>query len=161
MNCSPAVMYSVCKPDISESSKSEPVYALLPIISSEYTQQRIWNLHTACSYSLLSECPLGVHLMLSVLLLTVSVHHQHPQQVMDFRLFFLVIYMENTTQKTPWQPQYVHCYGSMLIADNVTIPHLHDFRLWTWCERDLRFWNFTQLRLVVSFWCWRFKSWDV
>jgi len=31
----------VCKPDISETSKSEPVYALLAIISSEHTQQRI------------------------------------------------------------------------------------------------------------------------
>jgi len=34
-------MYSVCKPDVSETSKSEPVYALLAIISSEHTQQRI------------------------------------------------------------------------------------------------------------------------
>jgi len=39
--CSPAAMYSVCKPDISETSKSEPVYALLAIISSEHKQQRI------------------------------------------------------------------------------------------------------------------------
>ena len=37
MSCSPAVMYSVCKPDISETSKSEPVYDLLAIISSEHT----------------------------------------------------------------------------------------------------------------------------
>ena len=41
MSCSPAVMYSVCKPYISETSKSEPGYALLAIISSEHTQQRI------------------------------------------------------------------------------------------------------------------------
>jgi len=41
MSCSPAVMYSVCKRDISESSKSEPVYAFLAIIFSEHTQQRI------------------------------------------------------------------------------------------------------------------------
>ena len=33
MSCSPAVMYSVCKPDFSETSKSEPVYDLLAIIS--------------------------------------------------------------------------------------------------------------------------------
>jgi len=41
MSCSPAVMYSVCKLYISETSKSEPGYALLAIISSEHTQQRI------------------------------------------------------------------------------------------------------------------------
>ena len=41
MSCSPAVMYSVCKPDISETSKSEPVYDLLAIKSSEHTRQRI------------------------------------------------------------------------------------------------------------------------
>jgi hypothetical protein len=31
----------VCKPDISETSKSEPVYALLAIVPSQYTQQSI------------------------------------------------------------------------------------------------------------------------
>jgi len=36
---SPAVMYFVCKPDISETSKLEPVYALLAIISLEHTRQ--------------------------------------------------------------------------------------------------------------------------
>ena len=41
MICAPAVMYSVGKPDISGTAKSEPVYALLAIISSEHTQQRI------------------------------------------------------------------------------------------------------------------------
>jgi len=40
-SCSPAVMHSVCKPYISETSKSEPSYALLAIISSEHIQQRI------------------------------------------------------------------------------------------------------------------------
>ena len=43
MSCSPALIYSVCKPDISETSKSEPVYAVFAIISSEHTQQRIWK----------------------------------------------------------------------------------------------------------------------
>jgi len=93
MSCSPAVMYSVCKPDISETSRSEPVYALLAIISSEHTQQGIWNLHTAGSYSSLSACSLGVHLMFSVLFLTVTVHHQQPQQVMDLILFLIVLYL--------------------------------------------------------------------
>jgi len=41
MSSSPAVMYSVCQPDNSETSKSEPVYALHGIIPSEHTQQRI------------------------------------------------------------------------------------------------------------------------
>ena len=41
-------MYSVCKPDISETSKSEPVYAHLAITSSEHTQQRIWKKLAHC-----------------------------------------------------------------------------------------------------------------
>ena len=43
MSYSPDVMYSVCKLDISETSKSEPVHAILAIISLEHTQQRIWK----------------------------------------------------------------------------------------------------------------------
>jgi len=31
----------VCKPDISATSKSEPIYSVLAIVSSEHTQQRI------------------------------------------------------------------------------------------------------------------------
>ena len=38
MSCSLAVMYSVSKPYSSETSKSEPGYALLAIISSEHIQ---------------------------------------------------------------------------------------------------------------------------
>ena len=41
MSCSSAVMHSVCKPDIAETSKSEPAYALLAIRSSKRTHQRI------------------------------------------------------------------------------------------------------------------------
>ena len=41
MSCSPGVMYSLCKSHIAETSKSEPAYALLAIISSKHTQQRI------------------------------------------------------------------------------------------------------------------------
>jgi len=41
MKFSTAIMYFVCMPDISETSESEPVYALLAIISSEHLQQRI------------------------------------------------------------------------------------------------------------------------
>ena len=37
--------------------------------SSKPTQQRIWNLHTAGSYSLLSECSLGIQLLFSLFLL--------------------------------------------------------------------------------------------
>jgi len=43
MSCSPAVTYCVCKPDISEASKSKRVYTLLAIMSSEHTQQWIWK----------------------------------------------------------------------------------------------------------------------
>jgi len=94
MSCSPAVMYSACRPDISETSKSEPVYALLSIISSEHTQQRnLLHLHTAGSCSSLSECSLGIRSMFSILLLTVNVHHKEPQQVMDISLFLVALYL--------------------------------------------------------------------
>ena len=67
MNCSPAVMYSVSKPYISETSKSEPGYALLAIISSEHTQQRINTtaknptFHQLCRHAQIEqeECPQG------------------------------------------------------------------------------------------------------
>jgi hypothetical protein len=57
--------------------------------------------------------------MLSLLFLTVNVHHKQPQQVMDFSPFLLAVYLlwdnfvisamtsmhvNNTTQKTPCQP---------------------------------------------------------
>jgi hypothetical protein len=57
--------------------------------------------------------------------------------------------MNNTTKKTPCQPQSVHSLG-MLIAENVTLPQLLDFRLRT------QEWDFTQRRLVVS--CRRFGT---
>ncbi len=72
-----------------------------------------------------------------------NVHHTQPQQEMDFIvLFLLALYLlwynflisemtsiqVNTTKKTPCQPQSVHSVG-MLIAENVTLPQLHDFRL--------------------------------
>jgi len=44
MSWSPAVMYSVCKPDISETSKSDPVYALFAIIRAYTTK----NLKETC-----------------------------------------------------------------------------------------------------------------
>ena len=43
-------MYSVCQPDILETSKSEPVYALLAIISSEHTQKRIFKKPAALAH---------------------------------------------------------------------------------------------------------------
>jgi len=48
MSCSPAVMYSVWKHDISETSKSERVYAVLAIICSEHTKQRNWKKLAHC-----------------------------------------------------------------------------------------------------------------
>jgi len=80
----------VCKPDISETSKSEPVYALLAIISSEHTQQRIWNLlhlHTAGSYSSLSVCSLGIHSTSSLLFLTVFITNSNTWWISAY--FFL------------------------------------------------------------------------
>ena len=100
-----------------------------------------------------SECSLGIHSMFSILRLTVNVHHKEPQQVMNFSLFLLALYllwdnfrisemtsihMNNTTKKTPCQPQSVHSLG-MLRAENATLPHLRDFWLRTRCKRDTRF----------------------
>jgi len=60
------------------------------------------------------------------------------------------IHMNNTTKKTPCQPQYVHSLG-MLTAENVILPQLLDFGLRTRSKWDLRFFgDFTQRRLVVS-----------
>ena len=69
---------------------------------------------------------------------------------MDFSVFLLAPYLlwynslisemtsihMNTTNKTPCQPQAVHSLG-MLIAENVTLPRLHDFRLQTQYKCDL------------------------
>ena len=51
----------------------------------------------------------------------------------------------NTTKKTPCQIQSVHSLG-MLIAGNVTLPQLHEFRLRTRCKCELR--SFGILRSV-------------
>ena len=67
---------------------------------------------------------------------------------MDFSLFLLALYLlwdnyltsemttihvNNTTKKTPSQLQSVHSLG-MLIAENVTLPQLRDFRLRMRCK---------------------------
>jgi len=98
------------------------------------------NLHTAGFCSLLSECSLGIHSMFSLLFLTVNVHHKQPQRVIDFSLFLFALYllwnnflisemtsihMNNTTKKTPCQPQSVHS-RQMLIAENLTLPQWRD-----------------------------------
>jgi len=125
MSCSPAVTYSVCKPDISEISKSEPGYALLAIIPSEHTQQRIWQKVATLAHW-------------RVLFIGQNVHHKQPQHVMDFSLFLVALYllwdnflisemtsmcMNNTTKKTPCHPRSVHFLG-MLIAENAILPQL-------------------------------------
>ena len=70
MSCSPAVVYSVCKPDISDTSKSEPVMLSLPLyLQSIHNKEFERNLHTAGSYLSLSECSLVVQPFLLALYL--------------------------------------------------------------------------------------------
>ena len=147
MSCSPAIVYSVCKLDISETSKSEPVMPSLPLyLHSIHNKEFERNLHAAGSCSLLSECSLGIHSMFSLLFLTLNVHHKQPQQMMDFSLFLLALYLlwdnflisEMTSihvnnTKLHCQPQSVNFLG-ILIAENVTLPQLRDFRLRTQCK---------------------------
>ena len=89
------------------------------IISSEHTQQRIWQKVATLAYCRvllsLSECSLGIYLAFILLFLTVNVHHKQSHQVMDFSLFRLPLYLswdnfrisemssicENNTTKTP------------------------------------------------------------
>jgi len=48
------------------------------------------------------------------------------------------IHVNNTTKKTPCQPQSVHSLGMLKHAtENITLPQLRDFRLRTRCKRDL------------------------
>ena len=119
---------------------SLPLY--LQIIHNKEFERNLLHLHTAGSCMSLSECSLGIHSMFSLQFLTVNVHHKRPLQVMDFGLFLLALYLlwnnyliykmtstqVNTTKKTPCQPQSVHSLG-MLIAENITLPQLHDCRL--------------------------------
>ena len=121
----------------------------LPLyLQSIHNKESERNLHTAGSCSSLTECSLGMPSMFSLLLLTVNVHHKQPQQVVDFSLFLPALYLlwdtflisemtsvhgNKNTKKTPCQPQSVHSLG-MLIAENVTLPQLRDFRLRTRCN---------------------------
>jgi len=99
-----------------------------------------------------------------------NVHHKQPQQVVEFsrNLFalyllwdnFLIsemtwIHVNNTTKKTPCQPQTVHSH-LMLIAENVTLPHWRVQALNAVQIKSALFWDVTQRRLVVS--CWRFGT---
>jgi hypothetical protein len=78
----------------------------------------------------------------------VNRNDKQPQQVMDISLFLLALYLfwdnfltsemtsihvNNTTKKTPSQPQSVRSLG-MLTAENTTLPQLRDCRLRTWCK---------------------------
>ena len=162
MSCSTAVLYSVCKPDISETSKSEPVYAVLATVSSEHTQQRIWMELANCRVLFITTRRFTRH-TLDVQPSNCecsSQHHKQPQQVMVSSLFLLSFYLlwdnflisemasihvNNTTKKTPCQPQSVQSLG-MLTTENVTLPQLRDFRLQTRCIWDLH--SFGILRSV-------------
>ena len=82
MSCSSAVIYSVYKPDISETFKSEPVYALPAIYlqsihNSEY-ERNLLHLHTAGSYLSLSECSLSIQLLCIVLHCVYSIVYCTP-----------------------------------------------------------------------------------
>ena len=106
------------------------------------------NLHTAGSCSSLSECSLGIHSMFSLLYLTVNVHHKQPQQVMDFSLFLLALYL---------------LWDNFLISEMTTrhvnnttkkSQHFHSCMIFGF-ERGVNemctFWgDFTQRRLIVS-----------
>jgi len=70
-------------------------------------------------------------------------------------IIFIYLKWPAYTWKTPCQPQSVHSLG-MLVAENVTLPQLHDFGLQTRCKWDMRSWDFTQHRLVVC--CRRFTT---
>ena len=120
MSCSPAVMYSVCKPDISENFQIRA--SLCSPCCYIFRAYMTHNLKETCTLwgpVGRSECSLGIHPMFSILCLTVNVHHKEPQQVMDFSLFLLALYllwdnflisemtsihMNNTAKKTPCQP---------------------------------------------------------
>jgi hypothetical protein len=128
-------------------------WALLAIISSEYTQRRIWRKLAYCRFLLIAVIMFAMPtLYVQPFDLTVNVQHKQPQQVIDFSLFLLVIYLlwvnflipeitsihvTNTTKKTPCQPQSVHSLG-LLLAENATLPQLHDFTLRTRHKWDLR-----------------------
>ena len=133
-------------PNQSQFMLSLPLY-LQSIHDKEFKR----NLHTVGSCW--SECSLVIHSMFSILCLTVNVHHKEPQQVMDFSLFLLALYLlwdnflisemtsihvNNTAKKTPCQPQSVHSLG-MLRAENATLPQLCDFWLRTRYKWDTRF----------------------
>ena len=119
MSCSPAVMYSVCKPTVQKLPNQSQFMLSLPLclqsIHNNEFETNLLHLHTRGSCSPLSECSLGIHSMFSLLFLTVNVHHRQPQKVMDFSLFLLPLYllwdnflisemtsirMNNTTKKT-------------------------------------------------------------
>ncbi len=107
------------------------------------------NLKETCYTCTLSECSLGIHLIFSLLFLTVNVHHKQLQQVMDFRLFFLALYQlwDNfliseqpaykwTTQENTL-PTSVCAFSWHADSRKVTLPQLCDFRHRMRCEWDL------------------------
>jgi len=115
MSCSPAVMYSVCKSDISETFKSEPGYALLAIIPSEHTQQRIWQkVATLAHFRVLF---VAVRMFTRH---TLDVHHKQSQQVMDFSLFLLALYLSwgNFLNSEMTREQH-NKENTLLIAENI------------------------------------------
>jgi len=89
------------------------------------------NLKETCYTSSLSECSLGICWMFNLC----SSHHKQPQQVMDFSpsvLPFTCCGIIFVYLKMAWTQ-----HNTLLIAENVTLPQLRDFRLRTLCEWDL------------------------
>ena len=113
------------------ASLCSPCYYIFRAIYNKEFERNLIHLHTAGSYSSLSECSLGKNSMFILLFLTVKVNHKQPQQVMDFSLFLFALYLlwdnflipemttthvNNTTKKTPCQPQSVHSRQRPLVV---------------------------------------------
>ena len=105
---------------------SLPLY--LQSIHNKKFERNLLHLRTAASCSSLSKCSLGIHSMFILFLLAFY-------QLWDNFLISETtsIHVNNTTKKTLCQPQSVHSLG-LLIAENIRLPRLHDFRLRTWCK---------------------------
>jgi len=142
MCCSPAVMYSVCKPDIPETSKSEPLYALFAIVSSEHTQQRIWQKLAHCRVLFIAvRMFTRQKLDVQPSVLNCECSSQTASTSDNFSPFLFALYLlwdnfllsevtsiyVNATKITTCQPQSVHSL-LVLITESATLPQLAWFQ---------------------------------
>jgi len=100
MSCSPAVMYLYVSltfqklPNQSQFVLSLPLY--LHSIHNKEFERNFLHLHTAGSYSSLSECTVGIHSMFSLFLLALYLSWH------NFRISEMTsIHVNSTTKKTP------------------------------------------------------------